>query len=129
MKNNASELRNEAIYSSQSKSPKKILQVGPKGMDNFTTGALSLNPSAIKVKYERGDNGDEVIIDETAKYSKEELEDMRKSNYFLMNNGNVDQSGPIMKNIEPKNEEVKDNRKAKKAEEAAAAQAKKSPAR
>ena len=36
----------------------------------------------------------------------EELEDLRKSNYFLINNGNVLSAGPIMKNIEPKVEEV-----------------------
>ena len=131
LKNNASELTNDATYSSQSKNPKKILQVGPKGLDNFTTGALSMNPSALKVKSDGGgDIGDEVITDEAVKFSKEELEELRKSNYFLINNGNVEQSGPIMKNIEPKVEEVKETRKTKKVDvEAAAAQVKKSPAR
>lgn len=131
LKNNASELTNDAAFSSQSKNPKKILQVGPKGLDNFTTGALSMNPSAMKVKSDRDDNGDEVITDETVKISKEELEDLRKSNYFLINNGNVEQSGPIMKNIEPKVEEVKETKKTKKVAdaEAAAAQVKKSPPR
>ena len=130
MKNNASELTNDATYSSQSKNPKKILQVGPKGIENFTTGALSMNPSAMRVKSDEGDNGDEVNTDETVKISKEELEELRKSNYFLINNGNVEQSGPIMKNIEPKIEEVKETKKNKKVEsEAAAAQVKKSPPR
>ena len=89
-----------------------------------------MNPSAMKVKSDGGDLGDEVLIEEGAQISKEELEDLRKSNYFLINNGNVEQSGPIMKNIEPKVEEVKETKKTKKAEaEAAAAQAKKSPVR
>jgi hypothetical protein len=78
LKNNASELKNDATYSSQSKNPKKILQVGPKGLDNFTTGALSMNPSALKVKSGGGgDIGDEVITDETIKISKEELEEVQ----------------------------------------------------
>jgi hypothetical protein len=100
-------------------------------MENFTAGALSMNPSAMKVKSDGGDLGDEVLIEEGAKMSKEELEELRKSNYFLINNGNVEQSGPIMKNIEPKIEEVKETKKTKKAVEveAAAAQAKKSPVR
>jgi len=49
---------------------------------------------------------EEDIPDETVKVTKEELEELRKSNYFLINNGNVVNGGPIMKNIEPKVEEV-----------------------
>jgi hypothetical protein len=36
---------------------------------------------------------------------------MRKSNYFLMNNGNVVTANPIMKNIEPRVEESKESKK------------------
>ena len=49
---------------------------------------------------------DNAVQEETIKVSVEELEDLRKSNYFLINNGNVVNGGPIMKNIEPKVEEV-----------------------
>ena len=38
-------------------------------MDNFTAGALSMNPSAMKVKIDEGDLGDEVLIDEANKIS------------------------------------------------------------
>jgi hypothetical protein len=38
----------------------------------------------------------------------DELEEMRKSNYFLINNGNIGNENPIMKNIEPRVEESKE---------------------
>jgi len=45
------------------------------------------------------------------KVSDAELEEMRKSNYFLVNNGNVVKGGPIMKNIEPKEEQKTEYKK------------------
>ena len=81
------------------------MQVANKGAENFSAGvsAMSLHTMSLQPTQQLME---EDIPDETVKVTKEELEELRKSNYFLINNGNVVNGGPIMKNIEPKVEEV-----------------------
>ena len=94
-------------------------------MDNFTAGttlALPLMTTGGPKTLEKGQD-DMGQIDETVTYTAGELEDLRKSNYFLINNGNITNGNPIMKNIEPKVEDAKDMKKREKLGEAGATQA------